>query len=104
MRKSTTMLLMILAASGSANLALADSAWSWGNPQPTGAALSAASATDVNTATVVGAGGVILRTTDGGETWNAQSSGVTAYLSAVCFTDANTGTVVGGNGTILHTT
>src|SRR5262249_56873550 len=71
--------------------------------------------TDVNKGTVVGCDysgydddgactGVILRTTDGGATWEWQSSGTTEPLSAVSFTDANTGTVVGARGTILRTT
>jgi photosystem II stability/assembly factor-like uncharacterized protein len=46
----------------------------------------------------------ILRTTDGGVTWTAQSSGTINFLFGVSFTDANTGTAVGGFGTILHTT
>jgi photosystem II stability/assembly factor-like uncharacterized protein len=52
----------------------------------------------------VGSGGTILRTTDGGTTWEQQSSGTTALLNGVFFTDANTGTAVGSGGTILRTT
>jgi photosystem II stability/assembly factor-like uncharacterized protein len=51
---------------------------------------------------VVGWG--ILRTTNGGANWVAQSSGTTNTLTSVCFTDANTGTAVGRHGTILRTT
>ena len=85
-------------------IARADTGWSWQNPLPTGSSLSAAALLDANTATVVGSGGAILRTTDAGATWSAQPSGTTAYLSAVCFTDIYTGTVVGSNGAILRTT
>ena len=60
--------------------------------------------TDANTGTAVGYSGTILRTTDGGDTWNSQSTGSTVDLWDVCFTDGNTGTVVGDNGTILRTT
>jgi len=60
--------------------------------------------TDANTGTIVGGGGTILRTTNGGATWTAQSSGTTQDLQNVFFTDANTGTVVGSGGTILRTT
>jgi photosystem II stability/assembly factor-like uncharacterized protein len=42
---------------------------------------------DANTAAVVGSGGTILHTTDGGVTWSVQSSGTTANLSGACFTD-----------------
>jgi len=53
---------------------------------------------------VVGAGGTILRTTDGGVSWESQSSGSSNLLLGVSFTDAATGTIVGGGGTILRTT
>jgi photosystem II stability/assembly factor-like uncharacterized protein len=59
---------------------------------------------DANTGYAVGAGGKILKTTDGGTNWSVQSSGTTDNLSSVYFTDANTGYVVGGNGTFLKTT
>lgn len=63
-----------------------------------------ASFTDANTGTVVGGGGTILRTTDGGTTWVRQKSGTANRLTGVSFTDASTGTVVGEEGTILRTT
>src|SRR5215831_18731912 len=59
---------------------------------------------DANTGIVVGAAGTILRTTDGGGTWKAQSSGTGRSLFGVFLRDANTGTVVGDTGTILRTT
>ncbi len=72
--------------------------------------------TDANTGTAVGDGNpnpfrpqfereaVILRTTDGGQTWMKQDSGTTAPLRSVFFSDANTGTAVGVSATILRTT
>ena len=51
----------------------------------------------------VGAGGVIIATTDGGATWNAQTSGATADLAAVAFSDANHGRAEGAGGTALAT-
>src|SRR4029078_12023031 len=75
-----------------------------GTPRPTGASLLSAAFLDANTATLVGIGGTILCTNDGGVTWIAQDSGTNAYLSVISFTDLNTGTVVGSNGTILRTT
>jgi photosystem II stability/assembly factor-like uncharacterized protein len=59
--------------------------------------------TRTNFGTVVGQGGTILRTTDGGTGWVPQTSGTTNDLRGVSFTDANTGTVVGHSGTILRT-
>jgi hypothetical protein len=60
--------------------------------------------TDANTGTAVGDAGTIVRTTNGGTTWVAQTSGTGSFLFGVSFTDANTGTVVGGPGIILRTT
>ena len=48
--------------------------------------------------------GTILRTTDGGDTWNPQTSGTAGALAGVWFTDVSTGTAVGVGGTILRTT
>jgi hypothetical protein len=67
---------------------------------------------DAMTATAIGVGGTILRTTDGGITWNIQKAniGTTNNLYSVSFTGRDTGTIVGqmtGNvidGFILHTT
>lgn len=86
-----------------AALAYGDSGWTWQNPTPTGNDLRAVAVIDRNTGTAVGAGGTILRTTDGGATWQQQVSGTIDYLTAVSFTGVNTGTVVGANGSILRT-
>jgi photosystem II stability/assembly factor-like uncharacterized protein len=53
---------------------------------------------------VVGAGGKILKTEDGGATWQAQNSAITRGLSDVFFLDATRGWAVGDSGTILATT
>jgi len=53
---------------------------------------------------MVGAGGTILRTDDGGATaWVTQPSGTTALLAKVDFVDQNTGWVV-GDGLVLRST
>jgi photosystem II stability/assembly factor-like uncharacterized protein len=59
--------------------------------------------TDIQNGTVVGEGGTILHTTNGGLTWTNQASGITNWLFDVCFTDVDTGIVVGADGTILYT-
>ena len=59
-------------------------------------------AADANNGTVVGDAGVILRTTDGGNTWRSQSGGAGTDLRAVFLTDPMSGWVA-GNGGILHT-
>ena len=67
--------------------------------------------TDANTGIVVGIGGNILKTVDGGITWTGQKSGTTYDLLNVFFTDAETGIAFGGRyigqyqeGIILRTT
>jgi len=64
--------------------------------------------TDANTGYVIGwdnglAVGGILKTIDGGSTWDILSSGTTTWLNSVFFTNANTGYVVGDYGTIIKT-
>jgi photosystem II stability/assembly factor-like uncharacterized protein len=47
---------------------------------------------------------VIIKTTDGGITWNKQESYEVNTLYAICFTDSLNGNVVGDYGLILRTT
>lgn len=58
---------------------------------------------DDNTGWVVGHSGCIYRTTNNGQTWESQTSGVTVDLNALYFFDENIGWVVGDGGTILFT-
>jgi photosystem II stability/assembly factor-like uncharacterized protein len=58
---------------------------------------------DPRNGTVVGSGGYVLRTTDGGITWNRQQSNVGQWLLSVSFVDSVTGWAVGNSGTIIHT-
>jgi photosystem II stability/assembly factor-like uncharacterized protein len=53
---------------------------------------------------VVGDGGAIYKTIDGGATWNEQTSPTTNTLNDVFFTDATHGFAVGAAGTIIYTT
>ena len=46
---------------------------------------------------------LILRTTDGGDTW-ANQDGPPALYQGISFTDANNGTIVGVGGIIIRTT
>lgn len=48
--------------------------------------------------------GTIIRTTDGGQTWTAQTAPGAQGLNGVAFVDADNGWAVGAGGTILHTT
>jgi photosystem II stability/assembly factor-like uncharacterized protein len=58
--------------------------------------------TDANTGFIVGDKGYILKTINGGLTWDSLSAG-TYNLNSVYFPDANTGYAVGDSGTILKT-
>jgi photosystem II stability/assembly factor-like uncharacterized protein len=51
-----------------------------------------------------GAGGVIIRTTNGGINWTALVSGSSSDLMSIQFLNLSTGLVCGYNGTILRTT
>ena len=59
---------------------------------------------DDKTGYVVGNGGLILKTSDEGISWNQLRPGTKNNLLDVEFNDNNTGYVVGINGTILKTT
>jgi len=52
---------------------------------------------------VVGSGGVIFKTSDGGSTWAQQTSPTINTLNDVFFTDNLTGWAVGAAGTMIHT-
>jgi photosystem II stability/assembly factor-like uncharacterized protein len=52
----------------------------------------------------VGAEGRVFATRDGGRTWAAQKSNVTADLSDVKFLDKYEGWAIGAEGTLIHTT
>jgi photosystem II stability/assembly factor-like uncharacterized protein len=52
----------------------------------------------------VGDAGTIVRTADGGVTWNRQRCGTSNALFGVAFVSAQTGFVVGAGGTVLGTT
>jgi photosystem II stability/assembly factor-like uncharacterized protein len=93
---------------GFINIQTASAQWLWQNPTPQGNNLYGLSFINADTGTAVGYGGSIIRTTNGGDSWNVQPSGVTRWLIDVSFVDANNGTAVGGYipniSVILHTT
>jgi len=57
-----------------------------------------------NVGWVVGVGGTIRKTNDGGTTWIAQTSVIIGFLNQIRFVDANNGWIVGDPGVILNTT
>ncbi|MBU0672876.1 MAG: hypothetical protein KJ732_07615 [Candidatus Margulisbacteria bacterium] len=58
---------------------------------------------DANNGYAVGAGGLVLKTTNAGATWSTVTSGLTANLNALYFITAAFGWVVGDSGTIVFT-
>lgn len=97
MRRFLILLLTLLAGT-----LLAEAGWvgliGGGN-----ADFNAIDVTDANTATAVGLEGVILRTSDGGFTWQPQVGIADVDYLAVSFADDTVGVVVGSSGTILRT-
>lgn len=60
-------------------------AWQWSNPKPTSNDLESSYFLDENDGYSVGMAGLIMKTTDGGITWNPLNSGTNAYLRSVFF-------------------
>lgn len=58
---------------------------------------------DANTGWVAGENGSIIKTTDGGNNWFAQTSGTNSTLRSIFFIDANNGWACGDEGTIIST-
>lgn len=77
--------------------------WKWQNPQPTGNHLFDVQFIDNQTGWAVGEIGTILKTTNGGQTWQTQTSSTTNDLHCFHFSNAQNGWAVGRGGTILHT-
>ncbi len=58
---------------------------------------------DENNGLAVGSNGLILRTIDGGDTWESVASGIFNNLNDICFIDEATIVAVGDGATILRT-
>ncbi len=78
--------------------------WNSSKYLPAGRAGVAIDFSDNLNGTAVGKAGAIGRTTDGGLTWEAQTSPVIENLNSVHFIDSLNGAAVGDKGLILHTT
>ena len=78
---------------------------SWSTSITTNSAFSAVHFVDANTVWMVGDGGLIYRSTNGGQTFTRTAEGATAdNLRDVHFVDANHGFIVGDNKTFMYTT
>jgi len=85
---------------------IAQEDWFWQNPLPQGNPLYDVHIFNSNTAIVVGNIGTVMKTTDGGTSWNMQryAGGWSNNLYSVHFVDSNIGWAVGHTGQILQTT
>ncbi len=92
------------ATPGSIPVSTGDGGWVWQNPLPHGERLYGSFA-DADTGWAVGAHGTVLKTIDGGESWEPQQSslGQDFGLSAVAAGDGETAWAVGDEGTVLRT-
>lgn len=81
--------LAVPSAASALGVALSTSGWNWTNPAPQGNTLTGIVFTG-NTGFAYGAGGTILRTDDGGSTWNGLATGTGALIYGVDLVDANT--------------
>lgn len=82
-------LLATPTAASALGVALSTSGWNWTNPAPQGNTLTGIVFTG-NTGFAYGSGGTILRTDDGGSTWNGLATGTGALVYGVDLVDANT--------------
>ncbi len=80
-------------------------AWQWLNPLPQGNTLNDVRALDSLTAIAVGKYGTVVRTNNGGDSWEVRhyAGGVDKNLRALFFPTSTFGFIVGDNGVILHT-
>ena len=104
-------LMAVLATPAYALVPDGSQGWFWQMPQPAGgfAGLSAVTFPEAGNLWTVGAGGLILHSTDAGATWAAQPTGTDADLWSVSFPNdqdgwACGGSVTGSGGVILGTT
>ena len=79
------------------------SGWCWQRPLPQGNFIADYAFVDDSHGWAVGDQGTILATTDGGVTWNVQSSGTQLFLGRATFASALVGWVAGSSGELLKT-
>lgn len=75
--------------------------WHWQYPIPQGNRLNDMVFADGNTGYAVGNGGVIMKSTNRGLSWELMDSATVVNLNGVCFTSPTKGYVAGDNGVLL---
>lgn len=77
--------------------------WVYQNPYPTANILLAVKFVTPQKGWIAGKSGTILYTKDGGESWEAQESGVAEDIKSFAFVNEKQGWAVGNGGVIIHT-
>ncbi len=100
------LLLSVICSFTIGNLIAQQTSWQWVNPLPQGNVLNSVYAIDKDTVYGVASNGTIIKTTNGGRTWQVTPNvaGVTEALYAIRFSSNSIGWVVGEFGRILKTT
>lgn len=78
--------------------------WEWQNPSPHGNQINAITFYNDELGWAAAAGGIIMRTTNGGTDWETYDTGSTNPVNAIFFVDEQTGWTGGLAGEIMHTT
>lgn len=84
--------------------------WEWQNPLPQGNFLRSMEAVDANHVWYGTSAGIVLHSSDGGNTWELQQTPSTAFIKGIDFVDTQFGWAVGTeeerdiNPVVLHTT
>lgn len=78
--------------------------WCWQNPVPQGNDINDMHVVDSETTWLVGDAGIVLKTEDGGSTWNAKDVGTSENLYGIHFVSNEEIWISGGNGVLLHST
>jgi photosystem II stability/assembly factor-like uncharacterized protein len=77
--------------------------WYWNRPIPSGNMLYSLHFTDHQTGYAAGVIGTVIKTTDGGKSWNSLASNTLEDLSEIFFLNKYDGYAVGRSGTIIKT-
>ncbi|WMJ74363.1 YCF48-related protein [Cytophagaceae bacterium ABcell3] len=85
------------------NKANAQDDWKWVKPLPQGNSLFNTHAINENLVYVCGANGVVLKTSDAGDSWEILNTGAPSTLYSIHFVNPDTGYVAGTGGYVLRT-
>ena len=100
----TRLFITFFLCSGFQSVSFSQSGWFWQNPLPQGSTLNSVKFINAQTGIAVGNFGAVLRTSDGGESWNLYNSNFINDIYSVAISDANNIFAVGSDGIIIKTT